>query len=201
MKMDSLRRQRLFSAIIFVVLTFLPDVANAQPSLFGTNLVVVRIGDGIQKLSNTGNAFFFDQYTTDGTFVSTVAVPDTGATPAVLSGNSTNDSYLTRSADGRFLTVAIYATNSLTAETSLPVAERRAKSSPLIHLELSNNRPSPRLISPPAGAVLRPTAPTTIGASAQMGEWSTSATFLQKPSSKTQKSTAALSKSSMAVYT
>jgi hypothetical protein len=45
--------------------------------LAATNIVVARLGDGVQTLSGaTGNTIYLDQYAPDGTYVSTIQVPD-----------------------------------------------------------------------------------------------------------------------------
>lgn len=45
--------------------------------LSSNNIVVSRIGDGAQSLNNTtGNTLYLDQFQTDGTYVSTIMVPD-----------------------------------------------------------------------------------------------------------------------------
>ena len=45
--------------------------------LQANNLVVSRVGDGTQNLNNTtGNTIYLDQFQTDGTYVSTIMIPD-----------------------------------------------------------------------------------------------------------------------------
>jgi hypothetical protein len=47
--------------------------------LYSTNLILARVGDGAQPLSGvTGNTLYLDQYTTDGTYIDTIQVPDEG---------------------------------------------------------------------------------------------------------------------------
>lgn len=55
-------------------------ITNGLLPLASTNLIVARIGDGVQVLSGaTGNTLYLDQYTTNGTYVSTLQVPDEGS--------------------------------------------------------------------------------------------------------------------------
>jgi hypothetical protein len=87
-------------------------VATGNLVLYDTNLVVLRIGDGAQTPATSGNSVFVDQYTPSGAYVSTVTIPDTGATPLVLNPNSTTSGALTRSANGKLLCIAGYDTNT-----------------------------------------------------------------------------------------
>jgi hypothetical protein len=48
-------------------------------ALAATNLLVARVGDGVQTLSGTaGNTLYFDQYTTNGTYLNSSQAPDEG---------------------------------------------------------------------------------------------------------------------------
>jgi hypothetical protein len=81
--------------------------------LSGTNLVVVRIGDGEQTLALTGNSVFLDQFTTSGVYVNTISLPDKGpsaliATGPDLTGTTLTGMALTRSPDKRFLVIGGY---------------------------------------------------------------------------------------------
>ncbi|MDB6058159.1 MAG: hypothetical protein JWO95_2003 [Verrucomicrobiales bacterium] len=107
-------------ALLILLLGTLPS-AHAQTRLYETNLIIVRVGDGFQALTAGGNPVFFDQITTTGSYVSSVAVPNSGPSAVVLPGNSANDCFLTRSADGRYLTIAGYTTNTQAATISSSV--------------------------------------------------------------------------------
>ena len=91
------------------------------------NLMVIRVGDGAQALTLNGNSIYLDQYQTDGTYVNTVTIPDTGPTAMVdigldnqngVNSGPTTGSCITRSLDGRFVVIAGYNTN-LTYPTNL----------------------------------------------------------------------------------
>jgi hypothetical protein len=89
------------------------SVSAAALKLYETNLVVVRVGDGAQTLTTSGNSVFLDQFTTNGVYVNTVFIPDSG--PAALieagpdsSGTTLTGTALTRSLDKRFMTLAGY---------------------------------------------------------------------------------------------
>jgi hypothetical protein len=85
------------------------------------DLVLYRIDDGSTPLTNGGNYAFLDEYTTNGTFVQTIALPTnqfidaSGNTnyPVQNSGAATSEGYLNLSTDGRYLVFAGYATNDL----------------------------------------------------------------------------------------
>lgn len=111
----------IFAAALFALATS----ANAQFSL--GNLAVLRAGDGAQTLANTGNSIFIDQFTTLGAYVNSVAIPDSGATALIMSGTSSAEGALARSADGLSLTLGGYNTarpfaTSLPASTAAAVA-------------------------------------------------------------------------------
>ncbi|MGZ5505071.1 MAG: beta strand repeat-containing protein [Limisphaerales bacterium] len=66
--------------------------------LFPTNLIVVRVGDGAQTPTFNGNSVFLDQLTTNGTYVNTVSIPDTGASALIEMGPDANGSTITGTA-------------------------------------------------------------------------------------------------------
>jgi len=89
-------------------------------SLMESNLVIVRAGDGAQTLTPNGSSLFLDQFTSDGTYVNTITIPDAGPTALAVVGwdniggvnnGTTTGTSLTRSLDGRFMVVAGYNTN------------------------------------------------------------------------------------------
>jgi len=94
-------------------------VAPAQTTFFPSNLVVLRVGDGAQTLTNSGNTLFLDQFASNGAPVSTMALPDTGASSLLISGVATSEGYMTLSGDGRLLAVAGYNTNRGVLASSL----------------------------------------------------------------------------------
>jgi hypothetical protein len=99
-----------------ITLSFALSGASFTPN----NLVVVRVGDGTATLANTGNAVFLDEYsiTAQGvaTLVQSLPLPTTAAPgdlqrQCVISGTATSEGALTRSADGRYLTLTCYGSN------------------------------------------------------------------------------------------
>jgi hypothetical protein len=103
-------------------------VTPAQATFFPSNLVVLRVGDGAQILTNSGNTLFLDQFASNGAYVSSMALPDSGASALLISGVASSEGYMTLSGDGRFLAVAGYNTNrgvltkslSASASSSVP---------------------------------------------------------------------------------
>lgn len=98
-------------------------VSETALQLYETNLVVVRVGDGEQVLTTSGNSVFLDQFTTAGNYVNTIFIPDTGASALIesgpdLTGSTLTGTALTRSADKRFLALSGYNTG-LTNATAL----------------------------------------------------------------------------------
>ncbi len=81
------------------------------------NIVVARVGTGDSALSSAAAAVFLDEYTPAGTLVQSVPLPTTSGVGKrlTLSGSATSEGALTRSADGRYLTLAGYDADPGTA--------------------------------------------------------------------------------------
>jgi hypothetical protein len=94
-------------------------VAAPQTAFYSSNLVVLRVGDGEQALTNSGNTLFLDQFSSNGGYVSTMALPDSGPSALVISGVASSEGYMTLSGDGRLLAVAGYNTDRGVLATSL----------------------------------------------------------------------------------
>ncbi len=97
---------------------------NAVAGPFGAgNIVLVRVGDGTQSISNIGNSVFLDEYTTNaylggrGQFyasspVQSIAMPTNWVgrnAPLIMEGSARPDGALSLSTDGRFLLLAGFA--------------------------------------------------------------------------------------------
>lgn len=95
-----------------ILATFcLTGLAAAQ--FHAGNLVVLRVGDGLNPLSNASQALFLDEYTTGGVLVQSLALPTAvnGTNlPIACSGSATSEGNLQLSGDGRFLVLGGYAT-------------------------------------------------------------------------------------------
>ncbi|MFN4084151.1 MAG: T9SS type A sorting domain-containing protein [Bacteroidia bacterium] len=88
----------LFSAFCFIV--------NAQFS--PNNVVVLRVGDSVATLANTGNPLVLQQYTTSGALVNMTYLPRTGTNAVCLSGTATSEGALTLSNDRTSLNLIAY---------------------------------------------------------------------------------------------
>jgi len=62
-------------------------ITHAQSFTAG-NLAVLRLGDGTQTLTNSGNSLFLDQYTTNGSLMTSATIPDAGTSALLLSGTA-----------------------------------------------------------------------------------------------------------------
>jgi hypothetical protein len=89
----------------------------ADLHLYATNLSIIRVGNGDQTLTDKGNSMFLDQFTPNGTYLSTLNIPDSGTNALITLGPtqvpspaSVTGTTMSRSADGRFLVVAGYNT-------------------------------------------------------------------------------------------
>ncbi|HXF10103.1 MAG TPA: CotH kinase family protein, partial [Desulfuromonadaceae bacterium] len=86
------------------------------------NLVVLRVGDGAETLGSHGNSVFLDQFTTNGTLVNTITIPNNDTNSLLISGSASSEGALNRSPDGRLLTFSGYRlplTNAAALPTSL----------------------------------------------------------------------------------
>lgn len=103
------------------------NVTTTKQMLSSANLVVARIGDGVQTLSSaTGNTLYLDQYTPAGAYVNSIQIPDEGAgqpygtggsssvgtSPALIfagaGADATYEAFLTLSPNGQALSFAGY---------------------------------------------------------------------------------------------
>ncbi|GAB3722155.1 hypothetical protein GCM10027594_02800 [Hymenobacter agri] len=99
----------MFLALLVQVL-LRPAAAVAAPFTPG-NIVVARVGDGSAALSSNSTAVFLDEYTPAGVLVQSVAMPTavSGNNRAFsVSGTSTAELALARTANGRALVLAGY---------------------------------------------------------------------------------------------
>jgi hypothetical protein len=115
---------------IYITNSVVLNVSTAPCPFYSTNLVVLRVGDGAQALSGaTGNTIYLDQYTTSGTYVSSIQIPDESLGAPYGSGSSAsvygspalllpgagydyiNSGMLTLSGNRQFLTFAAYCEN------------------------------------------------------------------------------------------
>jgi len=103
--------KRILTLVSLLVTLTLATVAMAKPFTPG-DIVVCRVGDGTQTLTNTGNSVFLDEYTTDGEWVQSVMMPTNyyfGAnSPLILPGSGFAGGLISRSVDGRFILVNGY---------------------------------------------------------------------------------------------
>ena len=89
------------------------------------DVVVVRVGDGAGGLTGAAAPLFLDEYTPAGTLVQSIPLPTTtdGADRRITAGGSaTTEGALTRSADGRFLTLGGYDAEPGTASVGSTTA-------------------------------------------------------------------------------
>ncbi len=74
------------------------------------NLVVERVGDGIESFSSSGDTIYMDEFTTSGSYVQNFKITDSGSS-ALIDGSAGSDGGMTLSADGRFLCMPGYNIN------------------------------------------------------------------------------------------
>jgi hypothetical protein len=76
---------------------------------------VSRVGEGSEALSGaTGNTMYLDQFTTNGAYVSTIMIPDTGAPADIFPGGGSdwmNEAFITLSSNKSYINFAGYNQN------------------------------------------------------------------------------------------
>jgi hypothetical protein len=112
--------------------------SSSSSQFVAGNLTVLRIGDGVKALGSQGNSIYIDQFTTNGTLASSLAIPDNDTNALLVSGTASSEGELTRSADGRLLiiggynialtnaaalTMSLASTNSITVPRALGVLD------------------------------------------------------------------------------
>jgi hypothetical protein len=83
---------------------------QAQFSIVPGNLYVYQISDGTAPLTSSGNSVFIDQFSTAGSLLNQVALPNSSAGAFIASGNSATEGSLALSPAGDSLTFMGYNT-------------------------------------------------------------------------------------------
>ena len=110
-----------------VILAFMfLSVTGVRAQYTSGNLFVLRIGDGTNTLTSSGNALFIDEYTTSGTLVSSTAVPSSGTNALITSGSAGSEGFISLSPNGLLVAIPGYNTatgggSSLSSTTSASV--------------------------------------------------------------------------------
>ncbi|TAE89496.1 MAG: T9SS C-terminal target domain-containing protein [Bacteroidetes bacterium] len=110
---------------LIIALFYITHQASAQ--FTAGNVAVLRVGDSVTTLSNTGANLAIDQFTLTGAYVNTTFIPRGAATNAVcLSGTATSEGMLNLSGNGNALVFGAYRTaapyiSSVSATTSAVV--------------------------------------------------------------------------------
>ncbi|HYG33502.1 MAG TPA: DUF3616 domain-containing protein, partial [Clostridia bacterium] len=86
-------------------------VSTASAQFSEGNLAVLRLGDGTASLSSASTSAHIDQFTPAGSYLNTITIPDTGSSALTYSGTAVSEGALTRSTDGRYLTLVGYNTS------------------------------------------------------------------------------------------
>jgi hypothetical protein len=96
----------------FLFSALLASFASAQIS--PGNLVVLRVGDGINPLTNASQALFLDEFTTTGTLVQSIALPTAASgsnLPITCSGTASSEGNLQVDDSGQYFVLAGYSAN------------------------------------------------------------------------------------------
>lgn len=113
--------------ILFCILILVPSFSIFAGSFTPGNIVIVRVGTGGSTLNNQSTRVFLDEYTVSGTFVQTIALPDSaiGSSHALtLSGTAVTEGELTLSANGQYLSMAGFDTMPGYANVSTGITNR-----------------------------------------------------------------------------
>jgi hypothetical protein len=104
-------------------------IINIQAQFTTGNIAVVRVGDSIAPLANTGNFISIDQYTLSGSYVNSTALPRTGSNAVCLGGTTSSEGALTLAGNSSALVLFAYRTPapySSTLASSTSAAVNRA---------------------------------------------------------------------------
>jgi hypothetical protein len=88
--------------------TMLHYAPASSPAFTPGDIVVLRVQDNSGVLTNFGARILLDEYTTNGLFVQTLAIPTNGANALAISGYSISEGSLTRAPNGRWLCFGAY---------------------------------------------------------------------------------------------
>jgi hypothetical protein len=98
--------------------SFLSLFPFAQSPFTEGNIIVVRVGSPDTTLNNQGREVFLQEYSPQGALVQVVPIPATGDQPFTISGTSTLEGMLHRSANGAYLSIGGYQAPRWTASLS-----------------------------------------------------------------------------------
>jgi hypothetical protein len=111
--MKLLRVIRSVLVILPLVITGVAHAASFTPG----NIVVYRVGDGVQTLTNNGNSVFIDEYTPAGAFVQAIALPTTvsGSNQPLIAQGATGsgsaiEGLMETSTNGQYVMLTGYGT-------------------------------------------------------------------------------------------
>jgi hypothetical protein len=91
------------------------------------DVAIYRVGTGSGALSSAATAVFVDEYTANGSFVQSIAMPTLasgGNLALTASGSATSEGLLTRSADGQSLVLTGYAASTGTSSIASSTVAR-----------------------------------------------------------------------------
>jgi hypothetical protein len=83
--------------------------AQITPGFQPGNLSVLRIGSTDTPRASSGDPVFLDEYTTNGIFTNSIAIPGLGPTSLIIEGTATSEGAINRSANGNFMNTAPFA--------------------------------------------------------------------------------------------
>jgi len=125
------RRVVATTALVLAAVLSIADVSRADSFTPG-DLVVYRVGDESAPLANTGNPVFLDEYTTNGDFIQSIALPTVASGnnhPLIASGTAESEGMLTRSIDGQYLLLTGY---SISPPSAMKLADTAAADVPRV---------------------------------------------------------------------
>lgn len=95
-----------------ILLLFISSLAllSVKAQFTAGNIAVLRVGDSLTTLANTGNNLAIDQFTLTGTYVNTNILPRTGSNAVCLSGSATSEGMLTLAGNKSALVLFAYKT-------------------------------------------------------------------------------------------
>jgi hypothetical protein len=115
-------------------------ITSTHAQFTAGTLTVVKLGNGTETLGNAGNTVSLIDFSLSGSPLYTLTLPNT---TLVMSGTSSSEGSLSRSANGNYLTLAGYRGQTLPYAGSLPNVSASTVNRGVVQVDISGSYTSP----------------------------------------------------------
>jgi len=104
----------MIKSLLSIILAMLLNNNLLAQNFASGSLSLLRVGNGTSAINNTSAPVFLDEYSTNGNLIQTIAIPNSISSPhkLVLTGNSINQGFITRSSNGQYIVFGGYDTTT-----------------------------------------------------------------------------------------